>query len=618
MRKLLCLFLVLTMLFSVVGCGKDKNNSKGSTKVNINGVISYEGKTVEEKVKSVLSKLTLEQKVNQMMQPAVFRASQDSMMENCYGSILSNLSTPTDAEGWKSTILSYQEAALKSKTKIPFLYGNDAVHGHNTVTNTVIFPHNIGLGAANDPELMKKMGGAVAEEMKLSGVLWNFSPCVAQAQDPRWGRTYESYSTNVDIITALSTEFSKGMLEHGVMPCAKHYIGDGNVKFGTGEKSDVERIIDRGDSTLTDAEINELLKPYKALIDAGVMTIMPSHSSINGVKMHCNKALLTDKLKNELGFKGFIISDWESIHNVPGATNYEKIVSCVNAGIDMLMEPNDYEEFKRNIIDAVKKGDIKQERIDDAVTRILRVKFIMGLFDDPMQEKIKTEVKETGSAQYRDIARQLVEKSLVLVKNDGQALPLKKGQKIYVTGPAADSVHVQCGGWTIQWAGLVGSNDNTSVQGTSILEGLKAVAKEYGITIITDSKKASEADVTLLCVGEKSYAEWEGDTEDLSLTGKLGLNGNEDAIAEAKKLGKPTVTLVVAGRQVLIDDYLKDWNSVVMCYLPGTEGQGVANVLVNKVGFSGKLSMPWYKTTKDIKTANKPLFEQGFGLTYGK
>ncbi len=618
MRKLLCLSLVLTMLFSVVGCGKDKNNSKGSTKVNINGVISYEGKTVEEKVKSVLSKLTLEQKVNQMMQPAVFRASQDSMMENCYGSVLSNLSTPTDAEGWKSTILSYQEAALKSKTKIPFLYGNDAVHGHNTVTNTVIFPHNIGLGAANDPELMKKMGGAVAEEMKLSGVLWNFSPCVAQAQDPRWGRTYESYSTNVDIITALSTEFSKGMLEHGVMPCAKHYIGDGNVKFGTGEKSDVERIIDRGDSTLTDAEINELLKPYKALIDAGVMTIMPSHSSINGVKMHCNKALLTDKLKNELGFKGFIISDWESIHNVPGATNYEKIVSCVNAGIDMLMEPNDYEEFKRNIIDAVKKGDIKQERIDDAVTRILRVKFMMGLFDDPMQENIKTEVKETGSAQYRDIARQLVEKSLVLVKNDGQALPLKKGQKIYVTGPAADSVHVQCGGWTIQWGGLVGSNDKTSVQGTSILEGLKAVAKEYGITIITDSNKASEADVTLLCVGEKSYAEWEGDTEDLSITGKLGLNGNEDAIAEAKKLGKPTVTLVVAGRQVLIDEYLKDWNSVVMCYLPGTEGQGVANVLVNKVGFSGKLSMPWYKTTKDIKTTNKPLFEQGFGLTYGK
>lgn len=618
MRKILCLFLVFTMLFSVAGCSKDKNNSKTSTKVNINSVISYEGNTVEEKVKSVLSKLTLEQKVNQMMQPAVFRASQDSMQENCYGSVLSNLSAPTDAEGWKSTILGYQEAALKSKTKIPFLYGNDAVHGHNTVTNTVIFPHNVGLGAANDPELMKKMGGAVAEEMKLSGVLWNFSPCVAQAQDPRWGRTYESYSTNVDIITSLSTEYAKGLLEHGVMPCAKHYIGDGNVKFGTGEKSDVERIIDRGDSTLTDAEINELLKPYKALIDAGVMTIMPSHSSINGVKMHCNKALLTDKLKNELGFKGFIISDWESIHNVPGSTNYEKIVSCVNAGIDMLMEPNDYEEFKRNIIDAVKKGDIKQERIDDAVTRILRVKFMMGLFDDPMQKNIKTEVKETGSAQYRDIARQLVEKSLVLVKNDGQALPLKKGQKIYVTGPAADDVRVQCGGWTIQWGGLVGSNDKTSVKGTSILEGLKAVAKEYDITIITDPNKASEADATLLCVGEKSYAEWEGDTEDLSLTGKLGLNGNKEAIAEAKKLGKPTVTLVVAGRQVLIDDYLKDWNSVVMCYLPGTEGQGVANVLVNKVGFSGKLSMPWYKTTMDIKTTNKPLFEQGFGLTYGK
>lgn len=616
MKRFLCLFLAFAMLFSIAGCGKDKNDSKASDKKNSFSTISYEGKTVEEKVKSVLSKMTLEQKVNQMMQGAVYSVNLEQMKENCYGSVLSNLSQPTDAEGWKNQILLLQMAALQSKTKIPYLYGNDAVHGHNTVTNTTIFPHNIGLGAANDPELTYKMGCIVAEEMKLSGVLWNFSPCVAQAEDPRWGRTYESYSTNVDIITSLSVQFAKGQLDNGVMPCAKHYIGDGNVKYGTGENSDVQRIIDRGDSTLTDAEIDELLEPYKALIDAGVMTIMPSHSSVNGVKMHCNKTLLTDKLKNELGFKGFIISDWESIHNVPGENNYEKIVSCVNAGIDMLMEPTTYEEFKSDIITAVKKGDIKQERIDDAVTRILRVKFMMGLFDDPMQEDIKTNIKETGAAESRDIARQLVEKSLVLVKNDGQTLPLKKGQKIYVTGPASDSVNVQCGGWTIQWRGLVGTNDNSSVKGTSILDGLKAVAKEYDLTIITDPKEASQADVTLLCVGEQSYAEWEGDTEDLSLTGELGLKGNKDAIEEAKKLGKPTVTLVVAGRNVMIDEYLKDWDSVVMCYLPGTEGQGIANVLVNKVGFTGKLPMPWYKSVNDINTTNKPLFEQGFGLTY--
>lgn len=619
MKRLLSILLVIAMLFSITACGKKTDNKKTESSKADDGkikTISYEGDTVEEKVESVLSQLTLEQKVCQMLQGAVYKMELNEMRENCYGSVLSNLNNPTDAAGWKSIINIYQEKALLSNTKIPFLYGNDAVHGHNTVTNTTIFPHNIGIGAANDPELTYKMGAAVAEEMKLSGVLWNFAPCVAQAEDPRWGRTYESYSTDIDIITSLSVQFAKGQLDHGIMPCAKHFIGDGNVKMGTGEPGADGRIIDRGDAELTDAEIEELLKPYKALIDAGVKTIMPSHSSINGVKMHCNKKLLTDKLKGELGFDGYIISDWESIHNVPGESLYDKLVLCINAGIDMLMQPTNYAECRELIITAVKNGDIPESRIDDAVSRILKVKFEMGLFDDPLQENIKTEVTETGSPQYRDIARQLVEKSLVLVKNDGQVLPLKKGQKVFVTGPAAASVNVQCGGWTIRWEGLSNYRDSSNVVGTTIIDGLQEVADEYDLTIITDKEKANEADVVILCVGESSYAEWTGDTEDLSLTGRTGLNGNQEAIELAKSLNKPTVTLIVAGRNVIIDEYMKDWDSIVMCYLPGTEGNGIANVLVNKVNFSGKLPMPWYKSVKDIDDKKAPMFETGYGLKY--
>ncbi len=239
----------------------------------------------------------------------------------------------------------------------------------------------------------------------------------------------------------------------------------------------------------------------------------------------------------------------------------------------------------------------------------------MGLFDDPMGKNKKREVTDVGSQKYRDIARQLVEESLVLVKNDGKILPFKKGTNIFVTGPAADNIGVQCGGWTVQWAGGIDQNGQRVTKGTTILEGLKALSKEYGLNIITDEKDAPKADVTLLCVGEKPYSEWEGDTKDMSLTGALGLDGSAGSIALAEKLGKPTVTLIVAGREVLINDYINNWDSVVMCYLPGSEGQGVANVLTGKAGFKGKLSMPWYRTLNSIGT-DDTLFEKGFGLSY--
>ena len=560
-----------------------------------------------------MQKMSLQQKIAQMLQGAGYCLTYNDMKQCCYGSVLNGgNSNRHDAATWRSFVFGYQEAAMQSALPIPCLYGLDAIHGHNNVQDAVIFPHNIGVGAANDEQLTCKMGAAVAEEMKVTGVLWNFGPCLAVDSDPRWGRTYESYSTSPDLVAKLGAAFAKGQLKHGVMPTAKHFIGDGSVVYGTGEEG---KLIDRGDAKLTDAQLEELLKPYRALLKEGVKIVMASHSSVNGVKMHANRKLLTEKLKGELKFDGFVVSDWESVEHIPGNDLGDKLTTAINAGIDMLMQPQNFSECGSLLEKAVKSGAIPQTRIDDAVRRILTVKYEMGLFDDPMEKNVKHEVTQVGTQGYRDLARQMVRESQVLVKNDGHTLPFKKGSTIFVTGPAADNVGVQCGGWTVQWAGGMDQNGHHVTKGTTILEGLRSAAKKYGLTVITDEKQASKADATLLCVGEKPYSEWEGDTKDMSLTGSLGLSGNKEAIALAKKLKKPTVTLVVAGREVLVQDYLKDWDSVVMCYLPGSEGEGVADVLVNAVNFTGRLSMPWYKTVAGIRT-NDVLFKQGYGLGY--
>ena len=605
-RKILCIICFCLLLFCPAGCGS-------SSKVSTQTSADLKTGSTAEKVTNLMKKMSLHQKVSQMLQGAGYWLTYDDMEQNCYGSVLNGGNSPKhDAATWRSFVDGYQKAAMSSKIPIPMLYGLDAIHGHNNVQDAVIFPHNIGVGAANDEELTYKMGAAVAEEMKVTGVLWNFGPCVAVDSDPRWGRVYESYSTNPDTVAKLGAAFAKGQLDHGVMPTAKHFIGDGSVVYGTGEG---DKLIDRGDAKLNDAQLEELLKPYRALLKEGVKVVMASHSSVNGVKMHANKQLITDKLKGELKFDGFVVSDWESVQNIPGNSLEEKLTTAINAGIDMLMQPQNFNQCGSLIIDAVKNKKIPESRIDDAVRRILTVKYNMGLFDDPMEKKVKHEVTQVGTQGYRDLARKMVQESMVLVKNDGKILPLKKGSTIFVTGPAADNVGIQCGGWTVQWAGGIDKNGHHVTKGTTILEGLKSAAKEYGLNIITDEKQASKADATLLCVGEKPYSEWEGDTKDMSLTGSLGLDGNKEAIELAKKLKKPTVTLIVAGREVLIQDYMKDWDSVVMCYLPGSEGEGVSDVLVNKVNFKGKLSMPWYKTVKGIGT-DDTLFKQGFGMNY--
>lgn len=619
MKRILGPLLACAILLAASGCGVSAKVGRAASSAPsqaegmssaVTAAIQDPALTAPQKAAELLGKMSLQQKVAQMLQGAGYVLTYDDMKRECYGSVLNGgNSDKRDAATWRSFVDGYQKAAMESEFPIPFLYGLDAIHGHNNVQDAVIFPHNIGVGAANDEDLTYRMGAAVAEEMKVTGVLWNFAPCLAVDSDPRWGRTYESYSTDADIVSRMGAAFAKGMLDHGVMPTAKHFIGDGSVKYGTGEG---DYLIDRGDAELTDAQLETLLKPYRALLDEGVKVVMVSHSSVNGLKMHANRHLITDVLKGELGFDGFVVSDWNSVDNIPGSSLDDKLVTAINAGIDMLMQPENFSDCLTKIQAAVKDGKIPQARIDDAVRRILTVKCEMGLFDDPMQQNLKHEVTQVGTQGYRALARELVQKSLVLIKNGGNVLPLKKGATVFVTGPAADNIGVQCGGWTIRWEG---GTEPQLTQGSTILDGLKDAAKEYDLTIVTDEKEAQRADVTLLCVGEKPYSEYLGDTEDLSLTGKLGLDGNEAAIELAEKLNKPTVALIVAGREVLLGDHLDDWDGAVMCYLPGSEGEGIADAVAGKAGFTGKLSMPWYRSVDSIGT-DDVLFPQGFGLSY--
>nr|WP_314463202.1 glycoside hydrolase family 3 protein [uncultured Clostridium sp.] len=607
----------LTFMLALTGCMGVQTDNVGQTEVSMSAESS--NKISSTSVEDILGRLTLDQKAAQMVQGAVYNIPDNMMKKNCYGSILSTFGENSlNSSEWKDMILKYQKEAISSEAGVPYIYGNDAVHGVATCEGTVIYPHNIGIGAANDKELTYQMGLAVADEAKLTGMLWSFSPCLSAAQDPRWGRTYESYSSETGMVTELGTSFTKGLIDGGILPCAKHFFADGNVLYGTGEKSDGEnRLIDRGDARLSAAEIQDLLKVYQAQIDAGVKTIMISHSSVNGTKMHANEKYIS-MLKNDMGFKGFIVSDWDSIHNIPGDNLKDQTITAVNAGIDMLMEDCKFEECRKYIVEAVNEGKIPMDRVNDAVSRILTVKKEMGILDDPMMEKVTSEENRVGSQKYRDLARSLVEESLVLLKNDNTILPIKKGTKLFVTGPAANDVGVQCGGWTVTWLGSSDAENHGHKwipEGKTILDGLNELANEYDLTIITDPEKAADADTTLLCLGEKTYTEWKGDSADISITGSLGLSGNTKAIDLAKSLGHPTVALIVAGRNVIISDYMKQWDGIVMCYLPGSEGDGIANVLTGKKIFKGTLPMPYYSGVEDIRT-EQVLFPVGYGLKY--
>ncbi|MCR4688377.1 MAG: glycoside hydrolase family 3 C-terminal domain-containing protein [Saccharofermentans sp.] len=565
----------------------------------------YAGMTAEE----ITASLTLEQKADQMVQCNITEVDQEDMEQNCYGSVLSHYDNPFSTEEWNDVIDELQTGALMSDAAIPYIYGQDSVHGVNFSSDTVIFPHNINIGATRDVEGARQMGIVVGNDIMPSNMIWNFAPCVAVARDPRWGRTYESYSSEPEIVSELAAAYTEGLVEAGVVACPKHFIGDGYTVYGTGEASDVTRLIDRGDAQMTEEQIEANLAIYQAQIEAGAQSIMLSHSSLNGVKMHENAELIS-RLRNELGFEGVILSDWESIHNISGTSLEEQVINCINAGCDMLMEPYAYDECVDIIIAAAEDGRIPMERIDEAVTRIIQLKIDAGLIEDPYLDDIEPVACEEYSY---DLALRLAEESLVPLKDDA-GLVIPDGSLIYVSGPAADDTGVLCGGWTYTWTGMCDSDIGGMKfvpNCTTILEGLEEMAEEHNWTITTDKEEIMNSDYVVLCVGERPYAEWLGDTEDLSVTGALGLDSRAD-IELAAASDVPTITLIVAGRNVIIDDYMDDWDSIIMCYLPGsTGGTAIANCLAGEAEYTGTLPMPYYENVAGIERGEY-LFPVGY------
>jgi len=577
--------------------------------------------STEEKIDSIISLMTIEEKIGQMTQ--VDQQFLDTILDisdYAIGSLLSGGGSNPDTnhfEGWADMYDKYQEVALNSRLGIPLIYGVDAVHGHNNVIGATIFPHNVGLGCANDYELCRKVSEATAVEVAATGINWNFSPCIAIPQDERWGRHYEGYSEHVDIVSQMGEASilgyqtsTLGSVNHSIVACAKHFIADGATIWGTGMGNQPNKI-DRGNAPISDSLIRlKYLPPYQKALDAGVGTVMASFNSINDFKCHANGYLFNDLLKGEMGFDGFVISDWQGIDEIPGDYKSD-IVKSVNAGLDMIMVPGavknggeHYKTFLRLFKESVDEGLILEERLDDAVRRILRIKFRSGLMDNPMTDR--SLLKKAGSDEHKAIAREAVQKSLVLLKNDG-ILPLSSSKNYYVTGSGSDDIGKQCGGWTIKWQGELGD----ITKGTSILDGIE----EYATTNRNDENEKFDAAVVV--VGEDPYTEMKGDSDKLYLSKK-----DKESINKVKKMNIPYVIVLITGRPLIINEIIGNSNAFLVAWLPGTEGGGVADILFGEKNLQGKLSFSWPKNMEDIPCNYDnncdPLFPLGFGLSYNK
>jgi beta-glucosidase len=576
----------------------------------------------DAEARALLGTMTLEEKVGQMTQAEQDKLSDVKDIQTYFlGSLLSGGGSDPKAgnslQAWTDMYDSYQKVAVQTRLKIPLLYGVDAVHGHNNVLGAVVFPHDIALGATRDPKLVEEVERITAEEVRATGIQWAFSPCVAVARDERWGRTYESFSEDPALVAVMGAAavrgFQGGDLRDPlrVLACAKHYVGDGGTAWNSSTHIPSAHL-DQGDTRVSEAELRAIhLAGYPPAIAAGVGSIMPSYSSWNGEKVSGNKKLLTDLLKGELGFEGFLISDYNAIDQL-GPDYKADIKQAINAGMDMGMVPARYKEFYNDLKDLAEKGEIPMSRIDDAVLRILRVKFAMGLMD-PGRSPLADRALQSrfGSPAHREVARRAVRESLVLLKNDRKALPLSKtAKRILVAGKNANDIGNQCGGWTIQWQGESGP---VMTGGTTIFAALKA-ASQGEVTYSKDGSGAAGADVGVVVVGEKPYAEFMGDREDLSLDAE-----DMNTIANVKKAGIPVVVVVVSGRPLILGDAVNQADALVAAWLPGTEGAGVADVLFGDYKPTGKLSFTWPRAMAQIPmhvgdAKYDPLFAYGFGL----
>ncbi|WP_243719634.1 glycoside hydrolase family 3 N-terminal domain-containing protein [Actinomadura sp. KC06] len=585
---------------------------------------------VPERVDDLLRRMTLQEKIGQMTQAerVAVDGDRDQITKLGLGSVLSGGgSVPADntPKGWADMVDAYQSKALATRLKIPLLYGIDSVHGHNNLVGATVFPHNLAMGATRNPALVREEQQITAIETKATGPQWVFAPCVCVVRDLRWGRTYESYGEDPGLVIQLETGIEGFQGRHKrdlasprhVLATAKHYAGDGDTVFGTSTTGTFT--IDQG-VTITDrrtfGKID--LAPYvTAVRKYGVGSIMPSFSSIdwkedgvgNPVKMSASKELLTDVLKQKIGFDGFLISDWAAIQQIPGdyAT---QVRTSVNAGMDMFMEPYTAPQFVQTLLAEVEAGRVKTSRIDDAVRRILKAKFELGLFENPYTDR--RYAGTIGSAEHRAVARRAVAESQVLLKNSGRALPLKRGEEIYVAGVNADDIGNQAGGWTVTWQGSSGD----IIPGTTILDGIRQNSSNVTYSADASAPMAGH-DVGIVVVGEKPYAEGLGDVGNgHTLNLSDADNANIDRVCGAIRT---CVVLDVAGRPQIVTDQLSRMDAFVMSWLPGSEGAGVADVLFGKRPFTGRLPVTWPRA-EDQEPINigdrhyKPLFPYGHGL----
>jgi len=598
-------------------------------------------------VQELLARMTLDEKIGQMIQLDQEHLKDSRDIETYFiGSILSGGSSDPKAgnslKNWADMYDGYQKHALNTRLGIPILYGVDAVHGHNNVLNAVVFPHNIGMGCTRNPKLVQEMSRITALEMRATGVQWTFAPCVTVPRDDRWGRTYEGFSEDPAVAALLGEAAIRGFQGKdlsdplAVAACAKHYIADGGTtaqiieeeKKQDGEASNnyggegdagqrgYRVKLDQGNTEIGEAGLRAIhLPPYINAVNAGVATIMPSYSSWNGVKCSASKHLLTEILKEELGFEGFLISDYRAIDQVH--PDYKTAIGIsINAGMDMGMIPSKHREFFKNLKELVQEGVVPMSRIDDSVTRILRVKCAMGLLDKERSPLTDRSLWDSfGTDKNRQAARQAVRESTVLLKNDNKTLPLsKKAQRIHVAGDSAQNIGDQCGGWTIDWQGKTGE---VTTGGTTILEAIQnTVSAGTKVTYSKNGTGAAGADVVVVVVGEKPYAEGFGDSADLTLS-----QDEKAVVTNAKKAGIPVVVILLSGRPLVIPEIMDQSDAFVAAWLPGTEGQGIADVIFGDFKPKGKLSFSWPRSPEQhpINAGDEtydPLFELGYGLSY--
>jgi len=600
--------------------------------IDAHGLPYLNGKLpVKRRVADLVSRMSLAEKAGQMTQAerGAVVATPGDIASYDLGSLLSgggSTPTPNTPAAWAKMIDGFQLQARATRFQIPLIYGVDAVHGHNNLVGATIVPHNIGIGAARDPQLAYGAGKVTAAEVRATGVPWDFAPCLCVSRDERWGRTYESFGEDPALVEQMETVIQglQGRADgtelkrnDKVLATAKHFVGDGGTTYGSSTTGSYT--IDQGVTHVTRQQLEAVhLAPYQDAVDRGVGSVMPSYSSLDiagdgqgPVKMHARADMINGVLKGRMGFDGFVVSDWQAIDQIPG--DYASDVrTSVNAGLDMIMVPSAYQDFHTTLMAEVNAGRISAKRIDDAVSRILTQKFKLGLFEKPYADT--TGAADIGSAEHRTVARQLAAKSQVLLKNEHGLLPLTTSQKVYVAGSNADDIGNQTGGWTVTWQGSSGN----ITKGTTILEGMRNAGGR-----ITYSKDASAPtaghDVGVVVVGETPYAEGRGDVG----------NGNDLELSDADKAAVDRVcaamkcaVLVVAGRPQLIGDRLGDIDALVASWLPGTEGDGVADVLYGKRAFTGQLPLTWPKSEAQLPinvgdTTYDPQFPYGWGLTTG-